>query len=220
MAEGKMQGKLATLETRSIDYGLAQGIDVDAASQLYLRSFPDVARKWFPNEKHAAEFYRDLFDLMRLAHGRTFFVARCNGRLVGYLILTFPNAPLVSALGRERFVFRVVANAILGRYGFSPSVAIRALQMVFARPADDIERKLSASPHIYSVAVDKEFTGRGIGSSLITRARAACGTQTGRMWLYVHRVNSAAIRLYERIGFRILSSSATQHAMVWDFETE
>ena len=38
------------------------------------------------------------------------------------------------------------------------------------------------------------------------------------MWLYVETDNVSAIRMYERIGFRILASDVSQHLMVWDFQ--
>jgi [ribosomal protein S18]-alanine N-acetyltransferase len=59
--------------------------------------------------------------------------------------------------------------------------------------------------HLMNVAVDPDLQGRGIGSALIARlfdeVDGDSGT-TSRYTLEVRRSNAAAIRLYERFGFR------------------
>ena len=219
MLDAQPKHKMPHQAQEKIEYGLVEKKEVDAAVRIYLHSFPHRVHKWFHKEGHAIQFYRDMMELMRLAYGKTFFTARCNGQLIGYLILTMPNRSLFPALLREGFLLRVVAHALLGRYGFSFSVLSRILQAFFALQNSSLESEPSDCPHVCVVAVDKRFTGRGIGSALIEQARIACLEAFGRIWLYVEIENVGAIRLYERIGFRIVKSDPSQHLMIWDFET-
>lgn len=201
-----------------IEYRIIKKNDLPDAVRIYLQSFPARVRRWFGKESQAAQFYLDLMELMRLAYGRTFFAARYQDRLVGYLILTLPRPSLFAALFREGFILHAAAHALMGRYGFSVSVLSKAFLGLFSSGNSEVESRLSDSPHIYVVAVEKEFTGKGIGSALVEQARAICQGQFHRIWLCVERENAGAVRLYERIGFRILESDTLQHVMVWEFE--
>ena len=215
----KPEHKVPHPEQGSIKYGLVEKMDMDAAARIYLKSFPRRVRKWFYKEHDAAHFYADLMELMRLAHGRTFFAARHNGQLIGYLILMLPNRSLFRALLREGFILRVVAHALSGCYGFSLSVLGRALKEFFFIRNARMGAEPSDSPHVYVVVVEKQYTRRGIGFALIEQARLTCRESFSQMWLYVETDNVGTIRLYERIGFRIVKSDPSQHLMAWDFKT-
>ena len=59
--------------------------------------------------------------------------------------------------------------------------------------------------HVMNVAVDPALQGRGIGSAMIGRLLAEIDGETAttsRYTLEVRQSNAAAIRLYERFGFR------------------
>jgi [ribosomal protein S18]-alanine N-acetyltransferase len=56
--------------------------------------------------------------------------------------------------------------------------------------------------HIMNIAVDPALQGRGIGSAMLARLLAEVGDPQGRYTLEVRQSNAAAIRLYERLGFR------------------
>lgn len=215
----KFKHKGSSSEQGRIEYGLIEKDEIDGVAQIYLQTFPHRVRKWFHSADDAQQFYRDLMELMRLAYGRTFFAARHNNRLIGYLILTLPNRSLFLALLREGFILRVAAHALTGCYGFSFYTFGRALKALFAMRNAEMEGEPPESPHVYVIAVEKQFRGRGIGSALLQRARFACRESYNQMWLYVEVDNVSAIRLYERIGFQIVNSDSSQHLMVWDFKT-
>lgn len=56
--------------------------------------------------------------------------------------------------------------------------------------------------HIMNIAVDPELQGRGLGAALLTRLLEEVGDESARYTLEVRQSNTAAIRLYERFGFR------------------
>jgi len=72
--------------------------------------------------------------------------------------------------------------------------------VVFFRRRSDIAR-------LYSIAVADAARGRGLGQALLTAAeRIASRRGARRMRLEVRQDNAAAIRLYERKGYRCFSA--------------
>lgn len=64
-------------------------------------------------------------------------------------------------------------------------------------------RKNTLVARLYSIAVAHEARGRGVGQALMRAAeRAAQARGCTRLRLEVRQDNAAAIRLYERIGYR------------------
>ena len=63
-----------------------------------------------------------------------------------------------------------------------------------------------------SLFVFPEFQGNGIGSTVIRY----CQARSRSLFLYVFRKNTRAIRLYERMGFRITKEvGTTRYIMEW-----
>ena len=217
--EARRAHRTPTRQSTKISYSRIVQQDIDATARIFIHSFPQRVNKWFQNKSHSVDFIRDMLELMRLAHGRTFFAARHNDRLIGFLILTLPNKRLLLALLRERFFLRAAALALTGRYGLSFSVLSRAVKELFVMRGPGRIRAPSNRPNVYAVAVEKQYRGRGIGSALIEQARLACRDSFSQMWLFVDVENVTAIRLYERMGFLIVNSDHSQHLMTWDFDT-
>lgn len=66
-------------------------------------------------------------------------------------------------------------------------------------------RKGASVARLYSIAVDPEFRGRGVGESLLSEAAAAAAAGgASRLRLEFRPSNRAAQRLYERAGFTLL----------------
>jgi len=64
-------------------------------------------------------------------------------------------------------------------------------------------RRGSANARLYSIAVARAARGRGLGGTLLAAAeRAARRRGSARLRLEVRRDNSAAIGLYEKLGYR------------------
>ena len=60
-------------------------------------------------------------------------------------------------------------------------------------------------------AVKRSWRGHGIGSRLLDAALSRLSSKTSSVHVATQAQNIAAIRLYERKGFRIIDSEATLH---------
>ena len=65
--------------------------------------------------------------------------------------------------------------------------------------------------YIELVAVAREFRGRGVGHDLVVDSLIDAATRFSRAEIGVQLSNTAAIRLYERIGFKVNSCECTFH---------
>jgi ribosomal protein S18 acetylase RimI-like enzyme len=61
--------------------------------------------------------------------------------------------------------------------------------------------------YVHTISVASEHRGRGFGSEMIERAAA----EHGPLYLHVNRENEAAIRFYERNGFKQLAEGSMMH---------
>ncbi len=204
----------ASQRADDVRYGPLRADEVAAAAAIYLESFPQRVARWFHNERHAATAFADLFELVRVVHGQTFFAARLDGQLAGYLALTLPERRLVTGLVHPAAAFRVAAHLVTGQYGFPRRALERLVAARASSPAEPVEIDLSGWPHVYVIAVRPGLTGFGIGTRLLERAHAACAGKYDRIGLYVERQNDAAIRFYQRHGYRVIHSAEDQHGMV------
>jgi len=83
-------------------------------------------------------------------------------------------------------------------------------------------RRNSAGARLYSIAVADTARGRGIGEALLRACeRAARARGCTRLRLEVRQDNAAAIRLYERLGYRRFGAHAAFYedgADAWRYE--
>lgn len=171
----------ASFTEATIVEGLASGHVNDALSLVYA-AFAQKLRIGF----------RDARDLMRLFHdavdATSCFSALVHGQCAG--ILLFQTA------GQE--FFRLHSGALWTR--FSP---LRALLMLgnLALLADSVRPE---EFRVDALAVDRKFQGMGLGTALMRKAEAQARARgCGTLSLDVIGTNDGAIRLYEKLGYRI-----------------
>lgn len=98
-------------------------------------------------------------------------------------------------LSRRSFRYHLQHESSLLLVGVA-SGELRAYALVFMRVGTSLAR-------LYSIAVDRRCAGQGIGQQLLENVEARAAEQ-GRMFmrLEVRPDNTAAIKLYERLGYR------------------
>jgi ribosomal protein S18 acetylase RimI-like enzyme len=69
--------------------------------------------------------------------------------------------------------------------------------------------------HIIDISIAAAQQGKGLGSELIAHLQGLGRRENQNVWLHVNAHNVAARRLYERLGFRILSEEGAYLAMRW-----
>lgn len=69
--------------------------------------------------------------------------------------------------------------------------------------------------HLVEIMVLAEHRGKGIGSSVMGEIIAAAGSARKPVRLHVDPLNSSAIQLYERLGFRRTGGDLVEHEMAW-----
>jgi ribosomal protein S18 acetylase RimI-like enzyme len=197
-----------------VHYSPAAPSDIEQAAAIYLRHFRHRTLRWFPDPARARRFYCDFFELMLLAYPESFLVARVGTRIAGYAILKLPQR-WAAATFRRGFILRAAAHAVTGSYGSPWRWIPQCFDALFGRAESPRFRQLlKDNPHLSVIAVDSGYIGMGIGSALLREAAAVCRPRFGRITLLVEHDNPAAIRLYERMGFRIEASERGRHLMV------
>ena len=68
---------------------------------------------------------------------------------------------------------------------------------------------------IVDIALLPDLRGAGVGSALIRGSQHEAGAQGRGMYLHVASHNTAARRLYERLGFRAAGEAGTHQLMRW-----
>jgi len=103
---------------------------------------------------------------------------------------------------------RYIENLMTNRLGdFSKRIILTCFKeesvvgILIALPNKDIQLE---SYNIYTLGVNKDFRGNGIGTELILKVKDILRNQ-GVEWvsLDVHEENKKAIRLYKRMGFSV-----------------
>lgn len=68
---------------------------------------------------------------------------------------------------------------------------------------------------IVDIVVAPEHQGRGIGASVLELVKGLAAKSNRSVGLHVNQTNEGAIRLYQRLGFRILGPDGPQYWMSW-----
>ena len=120
-----------------------------------------------------------------------------EGRIVG-VIVGFPvseKAAIDQKSGKE------FARAM----GFFRFVARMPLFVRMDRMMPAVEDE--SGYYVHTISVDAEVRGRGFGSEIIDRV----ASEHGALYLHVNRDKEAAIRFYERNGFKRLAEGSMMH---------
>ena len=123
----------------------------------------------------------------------------------------------LGALEARSFASDRLARRSLGRLLGRPSASLR---VAAAKPGGAVHgyslvlfRKGSSVARLYSIAVDGEHQGEGLGRRLLADAEGVAARRRQRVLrLEVREDNLPAIRLYERRGYRLIGRYARYYA--------
>jgi len=184
--------------------------DAPAAARLLALSMGSFGDAFFGfgNPAHAVQALEKLFTFPnhRLSYGFT-WLAELEGEIAG-LLLAFPGKKGTAlSLGMSRPLL-----AVYTLWG-TLRLAWQSLAMLSDKEAEADEFYIS------NLAVRPDLQRRGIGRALLTHAEAlAHEERLEKCSLIVDLANETAIRLYERLGFRLVSTTHTPW-MVKHFHT-
>jgi len=68
---------------------------------------------------------------------------------------------------------------------------------------------------IIEIMVSPGYRGKGLGTAILREILAAADNVRKPVRLSVNAMNNGAVRLYQRLGFRHVSSDEVQHQMEW-----
>ncbi|MCL4297700.1 MAG: GNAT family N-acetyltransferase [Anaerolineae bacterium] len=177
--------------------------DAKVLAQLWVSTFPD---KFGPILGDKAE--RVLCDWLRLSqrHLQTTIVAEIQEAVVGFIVLETPLAPRADD-GRWLWHALQLNNGIFG--------ALRGMLLMLLI---DNDRQLSDNEvYIEMLGVDQAWRGLGVARCLIEHAEGAARQQgLNHLALAVASDNTAAIQVYEKMGFTI---RAERHSRVFKWVT-
>ncbi len=175
--------------------------DMPKAAKVFCEAFPESLARYSP-DRAPIEAIADLFEMCRKAQPEHFLVYEQNGMVLGYII-----APLSMRGIMLRSVFNGSAMMMLirffaGRYGISAPNAIRASINAVRNLFSSGRRLEQCDSRILSIGVSPEAQGKGIGKALLLGGIASLeGAGAGKIRLEVKMGNTAAINLYNALGF-------------------
>jgi len=147
----------------------------------------------------------DIFAIFMDAEPEGFFVAAVGGLIAGYIFAPSRLSRMYHTAIWRGHVFRILWRWASGQYGIGIRPGLMAVRNQLSVWWDSKrDRESGSEARIFSVAVHPEFQGMGIGTGLVQVGLEYLSSRGARrVRLEVRPDNIAAIRVYEKLGFRI-----------------
>ncbi|MCL4498653.1 MAG: GNAT family N-acetyltransferase [Chloroflexi bacterium] len=178
-----------------------EAYDLPRVAAIYRRAFPDSIDYIFgkaPKDQALIDVYRFLLD----QYPEYFLVEEENGRLAGYIVAPPDVSTIVGRAIFRGYVLRWSWRWLLGRYGFGLKPVWTLLANKWALFLSKDKASESADARVFSIAVDPDYQGRGIGSKLTKAALELLKkADVGKVMLEVREGNAPAMHIYQKYGF-------------------
>lgn len=111
---------------------------------------------------------------------------------------------------------QVLAFQTRARLGSNSGGALSQIILSDGAPVGWLATRATESElRIVDIVVAPEHQGRGIGASVLELVKGLAAKSNRSVGLHVNQTNEGAIRLYQRLGFRILGPDGPQYWMSW-----
>ena len=176
-------------------------------AKVFAESFPESLLHIFgriPGNEMVMEAFRVCLD----AEPDAFFVARADGRVVGYSFTPSNLTRVWSTAFTRGHLFRWMWGWLSGRFeiGWHPVRVLVANKVHFLRSA--LDRRYSVPARVLSIAVHPSQRGRGIARELLKRGLSYLeGRGVNKVRLEVRPENAPARSIYQGLGFKAVDTT-------------
>jgi ribosomal protein S18 acetylase RimI-like enzyme len=186
-----------------ITFRQARRRDLPQIAEMFFRAFPESVEHIVGKSKVPARGIADAFAILQDSEPAAMRVAAVGERVVGYIFAPHHLTGVWRVAILRGHLFRLAWRWITGRYGIGPRAVLRVVtnNLSAVRSARDAEVECDA--RIYSVAVDPDYQGRGLGTRLTLEGlHYLRSVGADRVRLEVRPENLSARHVYEKLGFR------------------
>lgn len=211
----------STFTPAPFDLTPATSRDLLQVAEVFTEAFPEsLLHTWgrILELDMTAEAFRVCLD----AEPHAFWVARENGRVVGYAFTPADLSRLWKTALLRGYIFRWTWRTVTGRYrvGWHPLQVLIANKWSFFRSA--LDHRYNVPARVLSIAVRPAYQSRGIASALMRRGLEYLrGRGVPQVRLEVRPDNAPAVKVYTRLGFEVVGETGDSQGawliMIKDF---
>jgi ribosomal protein S18 acetylase RimI-like enzyme len=202
-----------------ISYENAVPADLPAITELFQNAFPEALLAVFGNKRLPPAALLDLLEEVYACEREGFWVARQatgearplgaardEGRLAGFILVTYSLGRLYRRLIFEGTLGRMARRWVTGRYaglGFAFVPRLAKLWWDYRKVEKRSVNSGADVAQILSIVVDPAQQRRGIGEALTEKAiHYLRGKKVAIVRLEVDAAKIGPVRLYEKLGFK------------------
>ncbi len=185
---------------------LAQSRHIDVVAEIFCLAFENSITFFTPMTHKVKNAIRDVFDLLYRVFGQGFFIAVQNNQVCGYIVMADDIKRLWLQAVTSGFLKRAVISTLSGEYGLTLPTLYKIVQNKLLYFGFEMTTKPSAQ--VLSIAVHPKCQGEGIGQKLLSKGIKYIESLGGkRIKLEARPKNTAAVKIYEKYGFRTVGET-------------
>jgi ribosomal protein S18 acetylase RimI-like enzyme len=181
----------------------ARSEDIGRVAAIFMEAFSESVKFFTQGRYPNAEAVEDIFRAVFAADSESFFVARGaaeEGLVLGYIIAIPDVRRIWKRVLFSGELIKWFFKWVAGRYGLDLCSVLRLVHNKLFYV--NFELKISAKAQVLSIAVKREYKGRGIGKLLLEKGLKYLRSKgVDEVKLEVRGSNMEAYRLYKNAGF-------------------
>jgi len=188
----------------NVRYRQANSRDLPELAEIFLVAFRESVQH-YAGKPIGAKPIIDALAIFLDTEPEGFLVAVVGNRIAGYIFAPSKLSRMYRIAIRRGHLLCIIWRWASGRYGIGIRPALIAVRNQLSVWWDyRRDRKSAGEARIFSVAVHPGFQGMGIGTGLVQAGLDYLASRgAGRVRLEVRPDNIVALRIYEKLGFKI-----------------